>query len=867
MTPLIRLALATLILGATLPAAERGLRASLLPLLVDEGRSAPRGMWLSAYGGSSVSAETDDASGRRGVRIELGQAHQRMIWNLNQHQQPRPQELRFDATARLALRLRADADQAFSGRLLWGWTRDHGQLHPAVGAAVELPAGEAIDVYLPLPAAPETKPIGWYLGADTPITVTLEGAEIVSFRDVLLDPIEDRRRLLDHDRVTITGRAAPGVAEVRIDAAAAEIDGGAPGDSWTVPARDGRFSLELTRGDLAASRSNLLRATAIGRDGPAASSTPVAVFAFPAVVGAELPRLRCVDGKLLRDGEPFAFVGLNYTPFQMGFCRSADWESLFRHARQLEEWGIGLIRLTLNMSMFQVEEGVFPDDQRWGEIVAAHHCNVEFMTMLEIFIDRLAEAGIYVVIDWHETPTNPYRYFVGGDPTDTDRSRPGTAIAWLADDQTKRTSWDMSDPRKLEALLSTHRWMARWGASRSNVVGHEVPYNEPHAEWESNQANWTRITALCADAVKDAAPELLTFTQNPNYAHNTEAWAFTWLNPYGIDGQGPHHYIANGPIRLRPDAKDAPMPWLARDVDETFALSLPSLFFPSYVWRQPIYNGEGGEHGAATFLPDLPLAEAEDHMYEASLAQCYAAGVVGHVNWTMLMANTNQTIFAAHGPRYARVMAAGPVDWSRAEVAVIQNTEATKSHNGHNFSCVPFVEHMLTLHLGPVHYLSDDYLIFNGLSRRSLGLEQSADNAIDFSAYRAVVVDRRNLDRRVSELVERLALPVLWVDDMAKLDADELATFLTEAGVHVDRRSPAGTQIAIGPGHVVLYQRRGPGGEATVYPRVERAGSFALIDETSVTRFTGTSSELQERGVAIELAKWRSLILTIKDAD
>jgi len=256
----------------------------------------------------------------------------------------------------------------------------------------------------------------------------------------------------------------------------------------------------------------------------------------------------------------------------------------------------------------------------------------------------------------------------------------------------------------------------------------------------------------------------------------------------------------------------------------------------------------------------MPHALASDYMYEATLAQSYAAGLAGHVNWTMLRAGSN----GDDTQIYAKLMKGGPVDWSNAEVALIQNTEAAPTSNGHNFSVVPFVDLFLSLHLGPVHYLPDDYLIFNGLSRRSEGLEQVSASSIDLSRYKAVVADSRNLDARVAALLKGAKVPILWVDDPKDLDLDKLASFLENAGAHVDRKTPAGLQIAVSPSNVLLYRRAGEGGKSLVFPFVKREGSFKLVDESGKTLFSGSAEELREKGVEVELDKWRSLILEIK---
>lgn len=825
-------------------------------VFLDASGFSQSGCYAGLYGKDPNSGVAKLQSG--GVSVSLSGEKALLCWNFNGHFALSKETLPADST--LKIELLVDAVKDFEGPLKLGFfDREDGKPGKPSLLSASLKAGEkGRRLRFAVPELSEGGAKGFYLSAGSPFEAIVREAAVVSLRDVMLDALP-KLALFKNASLKLSGRTAGASSKVLLKAYAPDDPSFAP-LLRELQAKDGLFESSFSKSELPEWRSCVFEASLPGVQAPEGVSIPVQAFVFPSLSSKALPALAVENGTLVKGGAPFAFVGINYPAFSLGFCRSRENRAaLASEVKRFSDWGVSMVRLPLTVSMIQAAEGVFPDDPRWREELETRKINVGYIDEIDYFLDLCSEKGVYVAIDWHETPCNPFRYFTGGNTKDKDSGKPGDAIAWLCDDKTKAVKFDYSNPRHLKALLTTHSWMARHLKGRSNVLGFEVPMNEPYDAYMSVQANWSRVVTDCALAVKREDPERLTFSQCPNWAHNNEAWAFTWLNPYGLDGQGPHHYMANGPIPVRKGETH----FLARDPERTFALSLPSLLFASMTWRQPMYNGEGGEHGADKLLPEMDHALAADYMYEASLAQCYAAGLAGHVNWTLLGPRDDVAIYAKHGPRYAKLLKNGPVDWSKAEVALILNSEAVHSSNGHNFSVVPFVDAMLSLHLGPVHYLPDDYLIYNGLARVSEGLEQVSGCSVDLSKYKAVVVDRRNLDQRVAAILERSGAKILWTDNVAKLPLDELVGFLAKSGVELDRRSPPGIQIAVGARNVLLYRRAGEGGRSLVYPAVKRNGPFKLVDESGKLVFSGTSEELKEKGFEAELGKWRSLILEI----
>lgn len=584
----------------------------------------------------------------------------------------------------------------------------------------------------------------------------------------------------------------------------------------------------------------------------------------------QLAPLRVVDGKL-RDGDQrFGFTGFNYDLVMLRFPRNADWTALDADVALMAYWGLRVVRVPINLGMVQPARGVFPDDDAWTGEITTRGMNPQWLAMLDHFVEHAGKHGVRLVLDWHRFPVDPYDYWSGGNNQDAGTGIPGTAFSYLAPSSTERGELDLSDPEHLATLLDSHRWLAGHYRGNPNIMGIEVPHNEPHDAFMSVQANWRRITEQAALAVKGADPDRLVFAMAPAYGHDVSTAVATWQLPNLVDGNAPHHYMPNAPIELRPDAQDRPSPWLARDVDEVFSHAIASLFAPYSTSPGPVYNGEGGSYGWESFLPELAQAEAGELMIEAGLAQYYGAGVVGQLHWALWHNASDfvpfREVFDEHYRRYAPVYAAGPVDWSAAEVALIQNPAAVPIANGHNFSVVPFVRMALDLHLPSFHLLTDDEVIDRLLTMVPTGLEQVDGLSGEFD-YKAVVVDRRNLDERVRAVLaaDDLEIPVLWVDDLEDLELQQLAGFLTDAGVGVDQLTSEDYQLIVGPAHLVVYRRgdESPGANR-IHPLIPREGTFRLIAEDGSRAFAGDAQSLRSQGIMVSLEKRRSVIFRIE---
>ena len=828
--------------------------ADLVSLLAADG-SAERGAWAAGFHGGSAALEKDPRPFLRVVATGGGPA---AVVNFNQHQPLDLAEIHGDKTLVFACEARLTADAPRG--LRFGWRSDAGP-SPITGAATVAPGGTWQRLVLPVTDRPAGLVArGWAVVLDGAGTLDLRSVTLGSRRDVALDPVV-RDALLRGTHVAIAGRAAN---TATVSVVVTEVGSGRVLLERPATVRDGAFACSIVARDLPPFADCLAIARVPGRGDPAATSMPRGFYAYPARTGRHLPSLERRANLLLADGKPFACVGINYTDLHMPHCRRSDREAAAREIGRMAGWGMTAMRVTINWTMIQPAEGVFPGDPRWLEEIRAHGLNERWIEDLDYLVDAAGEQGIRSLVDLHEAPCDPYRYFAGNDPANKPGERPGNAIAWLAPDMSNRGPFDVAQPRHRTALVGVWSWLATHFKGNGNILGFEAPYNEPHEPFMVQEENWTLVTTQCTLAIEQADPTRLTFAMVGGWGHDNSAWSYSWMPPYGIDGIAPHHYLANGPVTLRADATKYDAPWNAREADPTFAYAMPAVFLPSSVHRQPVYNGEGGDWQPGIFLPQVEQREARHRMYEATLAQCYAAGVLGHFNWRVTddQGGYDLSVFE-HAKRFAPVMAEGPIDWSRADVAIIQNASAAKIENGHNFSVVPFAKAMLALHLGPVHYVTDDELVFRGIVRESKGLEQVNEASAAMGAYKAILVDPRNLDARVAEVLATSKVPRLTIADPERLDLAEVAGFLAANGVVVDQRTPGGLQVAVGPKHLVLFRREGPGGTSRIHTPLPVGGAFRLIGEDGRTVFSGTAAELVKNGAEVTVERWHSAILRI----
>lgn len=821
---------------------------------------------LSPYGGANPVFEKD-AQGREVIQLPATRKNEaNLLWTFWGHKRPAADQWPTSTKSRASLTVVSKSATTLDTRLL---IRTDDWTAPVDGPAVKLSAGQPASFEIPLPAnlppgAVQNIRVVFSASPSVP-ALTITDLSVGQQVPVALYPAKH-----DHANpgrpLAIAGRASPDAA-IMIQADGPD---GRRVKEWraTAASSDGRFSFQIDPTALPSGPLTLRAASKPRGSETIHWSADTPLYLFPVIKpGHSLPMLSREGRNLLVDGKPWAFAGFNYTHFLLEYSLPgrANFQTAAEHMRQYGDWGITAIRVPLHLGMFQPRPGVFPDHPDYAGIIKSHNLDTRFYDLFEYTIAVAGHHGIRVFLDWHEMPTDPYRYFVGGNLTEKKAGEPGKGIAWLSDPYGKEAAVP-GDPRHTKAIVDTNRWLARRFKGNGNLAGFEVPYNEPHSATDSAELDWRRLTAATILPIITEDPDRLTFGMPPAWGHSNVLPSTTWFPPDHLTGITPHHYLGNGPVAIRDDAKSRHSPWLARDVAATFDHSMFAAALPNSAAPVPIFNGESGEHGYASFLPDMDRREATSYMIEAQLVQTYAAGWTGSLGWTLTdnptvykpVVNLYEQVYR----RFAPVYSAGPVDQMGADVLFVQNTAAVPVANGLNHACVPFARLALDLHLAPVHYMTDDQLLATGLVQMAVGLEQ-VEQAAAGLRYKAAIVDTRNLDSRALDLLRGTKIPVLVVDDAETLDRAKLAAFLKDAGLVLDEKTSPELQLIKGPGHLLIYRRSGDG-PARAFPRIDVKGTFQLIDEQDRVVFTGTAETLAANGLQIDLPKWRTAIHRIR---
>lgn len=818
---------------------------------------------VSPYGNAKPEFQT--IANNEIVRIPAsGRGNIDFVWSFWGHRQPSAASWPTGGDARSSLILMSDADAELltqlSVRTTQGWSgtidgprvqlkaRELARL--LIHLPPEIPQGDVLQVRIQMQSRrniPELRIVHFSVGKLEPVT---------------LEPVPSQSPHTSK-HIEIAGRTS---ADSQVKVKAFDPSGRQFTEFDLQASETGEFFIRAPRSALPAGPIKL-RAGIVESDQTVARwANDVRVYVYPDLKPRhQLPMVRREGRHLLVDNKPWAFMGLNYTHFLLGFARNPDFETVAEDFRKYADWGVSVIRIPLHLGMFQPRPGVFPDDPEYATIIRSHGLDHRFFELFDYAVAVAGHHGIRIVLDWHEMPTDPYRYFVGGNNHDAGTGRPGTGIAWLYD-QDKQSAKGPGDQAFVQAIADTNRWLARRYKGNGNIFAFEAPYNEPHSIEDSAEFAWRQITIASIRPIVAEDPERLTFGMPPAWGHSNVLPSVTWLLPDEMDGMTPHHYLSNGPIPFREDAKERKEPWLARDRSATFDHSFYAVSLPHSAAPYPVWNGESGEHGYQSFLPELSHREAASFMIEAQTVQAYAAGWTGSLGWTLTGHPTVyqpiEDLYESIYRRFSPVYAAGPVEMDNAQVLFVQNPGAVPVANGLNHALVPFAKLALDLHLTPVHYMTDVQLLSTGLVQMAVGLEQ-VEQITAGLPYQAIVVDTRNLDRRALELVQSSGIPVLVVEDAAALSQTRLAEFLKSAGIQMDELTPSELQLIKGPKHLLVYRRSGDG-PARIHPRLDWEGSFTLVDENGVTAFKGTASELIDEGIEIDLPTWRTAIYRIQ---
>ncbi len=263
-----------------------------------------------------------------------------------------------------------------------------------------------------------------------------------------------------------------------------------------------------------------------------------------------LSRLK-VQGGVLTDeqGKPVGLFGVNLFESHLGWAIEQDVAEMERNLKAIAACGFNAIRVPLNMSYIEPAPDVFPDDPRYGEIMRQHRLKPTFPKFLDTLVRIAGELGLYVILEFHELPADPWRYFAGGNEQLRKTGKHGGAISWMAkltqrpDGTIERVEldWDKAFEHVPKALA----WLAKRYKGNTTVAAIEVPWNEPVGGLADDENAYFQFVQACARAVKRVDPQRLVFmdVQDWGAGVNFLPPSSCWRVPEEVDALFPHFYF------------------------------------------------------------------------------------------------------------------------------------------------------------------------------------------------------------------------------------------------------------------------------------------------------------------------------------
>jgi len=310
-------------------------------------------------------------------------------------------------------------------------------------------------------------------------------------------------------------------------------------------------------------------------------------------LGGSIPRLSPlkVRGGVLRDetGKPVGLFGVNLFESHLGWAVEQDVAEMERNLKAIAAHGFNAIRVPLNMSYIEPAPEVFPDDPRYEETMRRHRLKPTFPKFLDALVRAAGDLRLYVVLEFHELPADPWRYFAGGNEQLRKTGKHGGAISWMAritwaDDGTIKQvelDWDKAFEHVPKALA----WLAKRYKGNPTIAAIEIPWNEPVGGMADDENAYFKLVQACAKAVKQVDPQRLVFmnVQDWGAGVNFLPSSSCWRVPLEVDALFPHFYFGmhcpNMPYEI--------------------ALQIAAAHWVSWflAWGKPVLIGEYGHAG------------------------------------------------------------------------------------------------------------------------------------------------------------------------------------------------------------------------------------------------------------------------------
>ncbi len=347
-----------------------------------------------------------------------------------------------------------------------------------------------------------------------------------------------------------------------------------------------------------------------------------------------LPPLKVERGRLVDavTKQPVWLFGVNLFESHLGWTISQDINEMERNLLAIARFGFNALRVPLNMSYIEPAPNVFPDNPRYAEIMRQHNLKEGFPHFLDTLVKKAGELGMYVILEFHELPTDPWRYFAGGNEQLRGTGQHGGAIAWLAkitEEDGKIEKVELDWDKAYEYVPKALAWLARRYKGNPILAGIEVPWNEPVGGWAEDEKLYYRLVQACARAVKKEDPTRLVFmnVQDWGAGINFLPSSSTWRTPPEVDVLSPHFYFGmhcpNTPYKQA--LRCAVANWTS--------------WFTG--WGKPVVVGEYGTHGLtrdwleghSKELGEFSFDSLANEVIGACLKQWKEMGVQGVLLW------------------------------------------------------------------------------------------------------------------------------------------------------------------------------------------------------------------------------------------
>ena len=564
----------------------------------------------------------------------------------------------------------------------------------------------------------------------------------------------------------------------------------------------------------------------------------LAVVAFAASQTFAAP-IEAQDALVVRDGvletkagKRVGLYGVNIFQSHMHWARRQDPEAYRTELAHIAASGFNAVRMPLNMSFFMPAQGVLPDDPRYAETLEAHRLPTGAMAFYDGLVAEAARLGLYVIPEFHELPTDPYRWFAGGVEQDRGTGKPGTAVAWMAKADAQSKHHPDLDLAQTE-VPKTLAFLARHWRGVPNIVGIEVPWNEPIGDI-TQPGPFAAIVKACADAVKAADPDRLVLLCTVDWGAmvNYMPDESVWKIPDNVDILFPHFYPGMH----------------SGNSGETGTWSTSMASWASWLAGagRPVMVGEYGTvemHRAGYWKGERSEAQ-KAATYAASVAQWQAQGVQGVFAWAWQGGvdrdeATGRLKDGAHVlPLWSEAFPAmknEPLPKARLAIVCAPSMRAAY---GSRQDLWRIADARLDAQLTPFATVFDS--------------QMKAQSGV-LARYEDVWVITNALAEGVLEQVRASGRRVREFD--RKLDGLDDAV----AALRPPRpsRLPANVLAAVGDTSVALFERKGKGGTVRLHALPAMAkGQGRLVADDGREIAAGSADAMRSEGYAIPLAPW-----------